>query len=109
MQVVLINPSSLSANEFCLGTFADMNTKTDVDVFSAIQLQYCIDRDLSPAGMTMPSTVEAQTTSAGGSSPSETGGILNTAGSSTEAGSTSRSRPNSGPSNTGGKLRLELH
>lgn len=83
-----------------------MNTKTDVTAFSGIQVQYCVDRDHSPAGMTVPSTVEAETTSDGGSSPSETGGAFSTPEGLSSAGSTTRSRPSSGPSNTGSEYSL---
>jgi hypothetical protein len=40
-------------------TFANMNTQTDVDRFSSIQVQYCADKGLMPSGMTLPSSVEA--------------------------------------------------
>ncbi|KAF1999100.1 hypothetical protein P154DRAFT_577253 [Amniculicola lignicola CBS 123094] len=58
-------------------TFQNMNTQTDLDSLSAIQVQYCIDKGFSPAGMTVPSTVEAATTTAG-SDFSVTAGVTTT-------------------------------
>ncbi|KAL5425782.1 hypothetical protein PMIN04_002395 [Paraphaeosphaeria minitans] len=88
-------------------TFADMNTATDVAVLSSIQLQYCVDRGLSPDGMTMPSTALAQTTESSSSSesPLETGGSLTEVpatvpGLTSDTGSATRTRPSSGPVDT---------
>lgn len=72
-----------------------MNTQTDADQLSGIQVQYCIDKGVSPAGMTVPSTAEASPTE---SSPAETG-TVETMGS----GSATRSRPTSGPAETSGE------
>ncbi|KAF2741091.1 hypothetical protein EJ04DRAFT_113689 [Polyplosphaeria fusca] len=43
-------------------TYANMNTQTDVDILSGIQVQYCADHSYSPEGMAMPTFVEAQST-----------------------------------------------
>ncbi|KAF2865345.1 hypothetical protein BDV95DRAFT_257413 [Massariosphaeria phaeospora] len=80
-------------------TFANMNTATDVSVLSGIQVMYCADRGQSPAGMTMPSTVDAMPT--GSSDPFATDTFLVT-------GTASRTRPTSGPAATGTYTRQPL-
>ncbi|OAG05305.1 uncharacterized protein CC84DRAFT_1206740 [Paraphaeosphaeria sporulosa] len=88
-------------------TFADMNTATDVSILSSIQLQYCVDRNLSPEGMTMPSTALAQPTESSSSeSPLETGGSQTGSSASVPGvtggtGLATRTRPSSGPTDTG--------
>jgi hypothetical protein len=75
-------------------TFANMNTQTDLDTLSVVQIQYCADRGFSPEGMTIPSTVEASPTGSNSPDASATG---------TEAvqtGTGSRTDLNSGPSAT---------
>ena len=68
-----------------------MNTQTDVDILSGVQVNFCADKGFSPEGMTMPSTAESTPT---GSSDAFTNG------SPSETGLASRTGPNSGPSNT---------
>ncbi|KAF2017099.1 hypothetical protein BU24DRAFT_460188 [Aaosphaeria arxii CBS 175.79] len=72
-------------------TFQNMNTQTDLDLASGVHVEYCADRGFSPAGMTLPSTAEANPTAS--SDPFTTNGPLTT-------GSETRSRPTSGPTST---------
>lgn len=74
-------------------TFANMNTQTDMSILSGIQVQYCVDRGFSPAGMAMPTTVEALSTASNDAFSTQTA---------VETGSGSRTRPTSGPSATSG-------
>jgi hypothetical protein len=58
------------ASESC--TFANMNTQTDLDMLSAIQVQYCADKGFSPEGMTLPSTNAATATTSDSAGASAT-------------------------------------
>ncbi|KAJ4297971.1 hypothetical protein N0V90_005870 [Kalmusia sp. IMI 367209] len=98
--------SSLTRCASTACTFADLNTQTDVDILSGIQVSYCVDKGLSPTGMSMPSTVEASATDSG--SPSETGAsstenvTSGTGPDETDTGSATSPGSSSGPSNTSG-------
>ena len=79
-------------------TFANMNTVTDVSILSGIQVQYCVDQNHSPSGMTVPSEAESATTESGVQS---TGVVPVGTGTGTGTDMASRTRVTSGPSATG--------
>ncbi|KAF2281454.1 uncharacterized protein EI97DRAFT_29657 [Westerdykella ornata] len=86
------------ASEAC--TFANMNTQTDMDYLSSVQVQYCIDKGHSPEGMTLPSTAEASPTDSSQTGPmTQTG--TRTGSSTSETGARTRNTLTSGPQSTG--------
>ncbi|KAF2463443.1 uncharacterized protein BDR25DRAFT_347211 [Lindgomyces ingoldianus] len=81
-------------------TFANMNTMTDMSTISAIQVLYCDDKGFSPAGMTLPSTIEAITTASGAMPTTQAATTTNPGSRQTFGGPTSTSAPSSSTSSS---------